>query len=470
MQNLESELVCETGHVSSGLDVIVIGAGVSGLAALAEIDKAGLNAMCLEARDRIGGRILTIHDRLAPIPIELGAEFVHGKPREVWDIVESQKLAAYDCTETALSLRSGSVTDSSDAWLPVDALMKDMQQAAEHGPDQTFSDFLQQTNHPENAKQMATSYVEGFNAAEADVIGIASLARDARAADSIHGERAFRILNGYDAVPFTLLEQTRSKLQLNWIVQRIEWQSRPVRVFARSSMMGGTQCFEANCVIITVPLGVLQAPRGGEGWIEFDPVPTAIFEAANKLRFGEVVRVVLRFDDRVWERNCELADAGFLLSNPRTTGPESAGPCALLTGESEFPTWWTPLPIRAPLMTGWSAGRRNESLLGRDQETVIGCAIKRLAQVLAVEESSLHGSLRAAYYHDWHSDPFARGAYSYVPAGSLKDHERMAEPVEDVLYFAGEATEITGHGATVHGAIASGRRAAQQLLGSRSCR
>ena len=194
----------------------------------------------------------------------------------------------------------------------------------------------------------------------------------------------------------------------------------------------------------------LQAPQGAEGSIELDPVPTAFFEAVNKLRFGEVVRVVLRFDDRVWERNCELADAGFLL-----------------TGESAFPTWWTPLPIRAPLMTGWSAGRRNESLLGRDQEIVIRCAIKRLAQVLAVEESLLHQSLQTAYYHDWHGDPFARGAYSYIPAGSLKDHERMAEPIEDTLYFAGEATEITGHGATVHGAIASGRRAAQQVLGSR---
>ncbi len=453
MHKLESEVVCETGHVRTGLDVIVIGAGVSGLAALVEIDRAGLNAVCLEARDRIGGRILTVHDRLSPLPIELGAEFIHGKPREVWDIVESQHLAAYDCTETALHLKSGSVVDSSDAWLPFDAVMKDMQQAAEDGPDQTFSSFLQQTNHPLNAKEMATSYVEGFNAADADVIGIAALARDARAADSIDGDRSFRILNGYDVVPFKLLQQTRSKLYLNSIVQRIDWKARPVRVFAQAAMTGETQCFEASRVIITVPLGVLQARQGSEGSIEFDPVPASLLEAANKLRFGQVVRTVLRFDDRIWERNCELADAGFLL-----------------TGESAFPTWWTPLPIRAPLITGWSAGRRNESLLGRDQATVIRCAIERLAQVLAVEESSLHESLQAAYYHDWYSDPFARGAYSYVPAGSLKDHERMAEPIEDALYFAGEATEFRGHGATVHGAIASGRRAARQVLGSRSHR
>ena len=258
-------MVCETGHVSTGLDVIVIGAGVSGLAALAEIDRAGLSAVCLEARDRIGGRILTIHDRLSPIPIELGAEFVHGNPREIWDIIESQQLAAYDCTETALHLKSGNVVDSSDAWLPVDAVMKDMQQAAEHGPDQTFSTFLKQTSHLQSAKELATSYVEGFNAADADVIGIASLARDAKAADSIHGDRAFRILNGYDAVPFKLLEQTRSKLYLNSIVQRIEWQSRPVRVFARSSMMGETQCFEASRVIITVPLGVFAGSTGRRG-------------------------------------------------------------------------------------------------------------------------------------------------------------------------------------------------------------
>ncbi|MBV9612946.1 MAG: FAD-dependent oxidoreductase, partial [Acidobacteriaceae bacterium] len=68
------------------------------------------------------------------------------------------------------------------------------------------------------------------------------------------------------------------------------------------------------------------------------------------------------------------------------------------------------------------------------------------------------------YYHDWHTDPFSRGAYSYVPAGALPARARLAKPVADTLFFLGEATDQTGHSATVHGAIASGRRAARQIL------
>ena len=64
----------------------------------------------------------------------------------------------------------------------------------------------------------------------------------------------------------------------------------------------------------------------------------------------------------------------------------------------------------------------------------------------------------------WHADPFSRGAYSYVPAGALSARARLSEPVEDTLYFAGEATDLAGYGGTVHGAIASGRRAAGQIL------
>ena len=66
----------------------------------------------------------------------------------------------------------------------------------------------------------------------------------------------------------------------------------------------------------------------------------------------------------------------------------------------------------------------------------------------------------------WHADPFAKGAYSYVPAHAMNAREALAEPLKQTLYFAGEATETNGHSATVHGAIASGRRAAQQILKS----
>ena len=71
----------------------------------------------------------------------------------------------------------------------------------------------------------------------------------------------------------------------------------------------------------------------------------------------------------------------------------------------------------------------------------------------------------AAHFHDWHADPFFRGAYSYVPAGRMQAREKFATPVADTLYFAGEAASLDGHSATVHGAIGSGLRAARAVVG-----
>lgn len=427
------------------LDVLVIGAGAAGLAALAELDRAGLNVLCLEARDRIGGRILTVHDPLCPLPIELGAEFVHGKPREIWDIVQGAGLGAYDCTENAAHIEGGRVVDRSGAWLPVDEIMSEMERAAESGPDRTFREFLAETNYPKDAKKLATSYVEGFNAAHDDRIGIASLAQDSRASEAIEGDSSFRLIEGYDAIPKYLLRRVRDAIRFSSVVERVEWSKDGVKAGVRSDLTGRRETIEARRIVVTVPLGVLQA-----GDITFDPEPTDHLRAAKRMCFGQVFRMILRFERRIWEENEELADAGFMLSD-----------------EAVFPTWWTPLPFREPLITGWSAGRKSDPLLEHTERCVLKSAIERLARITSVEEGKYQAALSGVYFHDWSRDPFARGAYSYLPVGGIPLREALASPLEDTLYFSGEATELNGHGATVHGAIASGRRAARQILDGR---
>ena len=120
--------------------------------------------------------------------------------------------------------------------------------------------------------------------------------------------------------------------------------------------------------------------------------------------------------------------------------------------------------MRTPILTGWSAGPRADTLLAESEAIVIERALEDLASITRVAAPKLRELLEAAYFHDWHADPFSRGAYSYVPAGALRERAVLARPVADTLYFAGEATELNGHSATVHGAIASGQRAAQQIL------
>lgn len=431
------------------VDVLIIGAGAAGLSALRELDRAGVNVLCLEARDRIGGRILTMHDPLSPIPIELGAEFIHGRPPEIWNLARDANLGVYDCADCAVHIEKGKIQRDSDAWLPVDRVMSDMQKAAEKKTDQPFSVFLEKSRHSEGAKRLSANFVEGFNAARKEIVGIHSLAQDAKASDEIDGDRSFRFINGYDSLSDALLHgvsDSRSKLRLNSIVETISWRSGSVTVRVRSALTGDKDVIHCRRALITVPLGVFQADPDAPGAIRFDPEPKELLDAARSLEFGQVFRVVLRFREPFWEKNSNLADAGFLLSD-----------------EPLFPTWWTPLARRAPILTGWSAGPHADALQGRSRHDVFSAATASLAKIVGVKPGALNRLLISAYFHDWHADPFARGAYSYVPAGALPAREKLAQPVDNTLYFAGEATDLQGHSATVHGAIASGQRAASLI-------
>ncbi len=440
-------------------DVVVIGAGAAGLTAFRELHAAGLKVLCVEARGRIGGRIATIHDPLAPVPIELGAEFVHGRSPEIWSIVRAAALTAYSCEGRAVHIEDGKPRAAHDAWQLIDRVMKDMEKAASKRGDQTFADFIGRSSHDQEAKRLAVSYVEGFNAAHKEVVGIASLAEDARASHAIGGGGSFRIMNGYDALPLHLLrgiDSTRSKLALNSVVERIDWKPGEAvlhisgRLIA-SAPSGAMERVSAHQVVITVPLGALQAEPGAPGSIRFYPEPDAVLEAARRLRFGHVIRLVVCFREPFWEKIAGLEDAGFLLSS-----------------EPSFPTWWTTLPVRAPVLTGWSAGPHADALLEQPRSAIIARALADLARITGVTAGKLNRLAETAHLHEWHADPFALGAYSYVPAGALAARKVLAKPLADTLYFAGEATELNGHSATVHGAIATGKRTARQILARRA--
>ncbi len=429
-------------------EVAIIGAGAAGLTALRELDRAGCEALCLEARQRIGGRISTVHDPLSPLPIELGAEFIHGRPPEIWNIVNAAPLTAYDCGDTAVRLQNGRVQDD-QAWDTIERVMADMRLAAAQGPDRSFSEFLANSVHTDQAKRWATGYVEGFNAARQEIISIASLAQDAAASDEIDGSRAFRLVNGYQAVPLYLLSGVKDsarKLHLNSVVETIVWQPGSASVQVRHALTGAIKTIRCRRVVVTVPLGVLQSENG----IHFQPEPGDVLQAARSLAVGQVLRVVLRFREAFWEENKDISFAGFLLSD-----------------EPVFPTWWTPLSVRAPLITGWSAGPHADTLFGQPQAHIVSQAVDALTRITGADPTRIANLLEAAYFHDWQADPFARGAYSYAPAHGLPARGTLAAPVAQTLYFAGEATELNGHSATVHGAIASGKRVAQQILDQR---
>src|SRR5262249_3265313 len=128
-----------------------------------------------------------------------------------------------------------------------------------------------------------------------------------------------------------------------------------------------------------------------------------------------------------------------------------------------FPTWWTTIPMRTSILTAWAGGSAAERLAGLGEHELLSRALACLARAFATDRARLDSLLDAWRVADWHADPFSRGAYSYVAAGGMDAPRRLAEPVEETLYFAGEATAEHLAG-TVAGALASGSRAAEEVL------
>src|SRR5205085_275708 len=219
------------------------------------------------------------------------------------------------------------------------------------------------------------------------------------------------------------------------------------------------QHYEAARALVTLPLGVLHAPAGEAGAVRFIPALVNKAEAANRLAMGQVVKITLRFRARFWEE----------LKLPAQGEHEAdLAQFAFLHAPDELiPTWWTQLPVRVPLLVGWVGGPRAEQLLAKGAELILKHALEALARMLVVPLRRIEELLAASYIHDWQADPYARGAYSYVPVGSLDAQAQLAQPVAATLFFAGEATNTEGHSGTVHGAIATGNRAAREIIKSR---
>src|SRR5207248_1982605 len=201
--------------------------------------------------------------------------------------------------------------------------------------------------------------------------------------------------------------------------------------------------FDADAAIITLPLGVLQA-----GAVRFVPDLPDKTAAACELVMGHVVKVVLAFHSAFWEER-GLSDLSFIHAR----------------GE-RFPTWWTTRPLATPILIGWAGGPAAEHLELKGNDLILKAAVASLASALKSDPHSIERRIDAAFVADWQEDPFSLGAYSYVPVGAITAPIRLAEPVANTWFFAGEATNSDGNAATMHGAIATRYRAAENLLNS----
>ncbi len=446
--------------MTESADVLIVGAGAAGLAAAQDLSAADLRVIVVEARGRVGGRIFTLRDQSVPAPVELGAEFVHGKSPELFEIIESAHLPFCEVTGRHWYFENGVLSRTDDFWAKLDQLMEQMKSV---DPDRSFKDYLDSLPHDpetERAKAIAVRYVEGFHAARIDRIGVHGLIKANEAAEQIDGNKAFRLLRGYVDVSQWLYEEAKGHgaiFQLNTVVDEVRWKRDTVELVCRSDNI--SLSFSAPRTIITLPLGVLQAGEDQHGAVRFDPeLPREKRDAVRALEMGHVVRIVLHFHERFWEK----------IDIPGTGEKEDLSQLGFIHyPEAPISTWWTVLPERAPLLVGWVGGPAAEGFISQSQEEILNSALDSLSRIFGVTENYVRSLLAGSFIHDWQADPFTRGAYSYLPVNGLAAQLALSQPVDNTLFFAGETTSV-GNIGTVHGAIQSGRRAAKEVIGSNS--
>jgi monoamine oxidase len=412
---------------------LVIGAGAAGLAAARTLHDEGHQVTVLEARDRVGGRVHTSFD-LASHPVELGAEFVHGENVCTWQLLHRFGLSAIDLAPY-VNMRAyvdGTLLDQSAyfsspngllVWkTPYAAASWDGEDLSIQEASQHWDNFFDAEPTADQLKLWNDVFAQ-FHCADLDGIGVAGLREASHEGD---GENiTFRVTEGYA----TLMDALAAGLdiRLNTPVRTIEWSGGGVTVATDAGR------FEADCVVITLPLAILQA-----GDVTFAPaLPADKQDAIARLGSGPAAKVVLSFDSVQWPD-----DLTFLITTLDT------------------PMWWTSGRGRddaAPILTSLICASAVDRM--REHEDPILAAVGHLETMLG---RPLGDHLVEARWIDWGTDPWAKMGYSFVPPGATGLRAKLAEPVDNVLFFAGEATS-TVRPACVHGAFETGFEAARQI-------
>ena len=431
-------------------DVAIVGAGASGISAAVDLAQSGVKVLLIEARDRIGGRILT---RLAPNSdiVELGAEFLHGEEAavplthsglEVTEIVDDHKF-----------FLAQEIHGEPQFWDKLDHAFSLLRENSHR--ERSFSEVSIQIADPLE-RLLAETFVEGFHAADLKLIGENGLARAAKAEES---QKLYRVKRGYAAYMETLWKLTQGQaqnqaplviFQKSTRVQEINWAPDPSELNCK--FKDGSLDFLAKKIIITVPVGVLkQNPIHSDsetGVIQFKPTIEQKLSHLQAIEMGAATKLVFCFREPFWKKS-RLGDLGFIHA-PELT----------------LPTWWSAAPVKSGVLTAWTGGPNSQKLSFLTQKELLQAALRSLCELCEMPVQAIERQLLHWDYHNWQMDPFARGAYSYLGVGGVEAQKRFAEPVENKLFFAGEATHTEGELGTVLAAVESGKRAAREVLQS----
>jgi monoamine oxidase len=390
----------------SEFDCVVIGAGAAGLGAARRLREAGREILVIEARRRIGGRAWTVGTERG-FPVDLGCGWLHSADRNPLTGLACARGFAIDERLPDWS-RAGAAAGS--AWRVAYRTFED-RVADWQGPDRAAAELLPPDGQWNAALDAIGTYVTGAELAEVSVHDL----------QRYHDSGVnWRVREGLGAAVAALGEGL--PVALETAATRLDRSGRMLRI---ETTRGTLRCRTA---IVTVPSTLVGAL-----------VPEKAEPAAG---------LPLGFDDKLYfaldDAEAFPADHHVLGSTDRTA-----------TGSYQL------RPHGRPLVEAYLGGSNARALEEAGPAAMAAFAVDELAESFG---SAIRGRLRLLASSAWGADGWARGAYSYARPGCAGDRARLAEPIEDRLFFAGEATSPHDF-STAHGAWLSGVAAAEAALG-----
>jgi monoamine oxidase len=414
----------------------IAGAGISGLVAGTELQRAGYRVSIFESDERAGGRIRTVE--MAGILVETGPEFIHGKLKETIALLKKYRIMYEPIGGKMFRKQNGHFIETFELAKDWDLLLNKMKSLDDDEPLQEFLEKNFRENHFKELKKMAIRFAEGYDLADIKTVSTKALLEEWDLGES----EQYRIPAGYGTLIDSMVDEFKNlggKLFLNHAVKKVDWSSDKIQIVIRNHKK-----FDLDKLIVSLPLSLLNKQAPSTETVVFYPSIAEKQKAFSEIGFGTVIKIVTIWDTPFWKKQ---------IPNGR-----------LIFSDDFIPTWWTQDPLNLPLLTGWLGGTKAIQFADEPDSFFLEKALETLSSLFSISIEETRSKLKDFRIFNWKNIPWIRGAYSYSMIGSGKAKAVCSESLQKRIYFTGEAFYDGPMQGTVEAAVVSGLKTVKLLL------